>query len=217
MIYELLSLNSAVRTTLTNDSMRNLFKDFLFSHLDGLELLHKYGKLKGWEEIAPAYKTSKPGGKELVSTGEAFYVWRNINDRYLQSQLTELFLGFAHDPSFIAILTTGLKILSKQIKTMESQALMYEVQLPQRPPASLATPIDPENLEDRFMYQILCKGIDDSVDMHMKSILNSQRNDALRTLFLDFYKQELLTSDRFIRYGKLKGWALVPPIYVEPS
>ncbi len=217
MIAELLSLNSAVRTTLSNDNMRSLFKGFLFSHLDGLELLHKYGKLKGWEEIAPAYKTAKPGEKELLSTGEAFYVWRNINDRYIQSQLSELFLGFAHDPEFVALLTLGLKSLNKQIKAMENQALMYEVQLPQRPPATLATPIDPENLEDRFMYQILYKGIDDSVDMHIRAVLDTQRNDALRTLFLDFYKQELLTADRFIRYGKLKGWALVPPIYVEPA
>ena len=217
MITELLSLNAAVRTTLTNDSMRNIFKDFLFSHLDGLELLHKYGKLKGWEEIAPAYKTSKPGVKEFISTGEAFYVWRNINDRYIQSQLSELFLEFAHDPDFKALLTIGLKSLSKQIKVMEQQALLYEIQLPQRPPATLAIAIDPENLEDRFMYQILYKGIDDSVDMHIRAVLDTNRNDSLRTLFLDFYKQEILTSDRFIRYGKMKGWALVPPIYVEPA
>jgi len=217
MIAELLSLSSSVRTTLTNDRIRKTFTEFLFSHLDGLELLHKYGKLKGWEEIAPAYKTAKPSGKELISTSEAFYIWRNINDRYIQSQLSELFLGFAHDAEFVAMLSGGLKILSKQIKTIESQALTFEVQLPQRPPASLATAIDPETIEDRFMYQIIYKGIDDSVDMHIRSVLDCQRNDSLRTLFLDFYKQELATADKFIKYGKMKGWALIPPIYVEPA
>lgn len=216
MVTELLSLSTAVRTTLTNDRMRNMFKDFLFSHLADLELLHKYGKLKGWEEIAPAYKTSQPVKAELLAVNEAFYLWRNINDRYIQSQLTDFFMGFAHDLEFTGLLTAGLKMLSKQIKTLENEALKYQVHLPQRPPASLATKIDPENLQDRFMYQIIFKGIDDSIDMHIRAVLNTQRNDSLRKLFLDLYKQELLTADRFIRYGKMKGWALVPPIYVEP-
>jgi len=217
MLAEMLSLNSSVRTTLTNDRLRSTFKEYLQSHMSDFELLYKYGKLKGWQEVAPAYKTTKPERNELISTSEAYHIWRNISDRYIQSQLTEFFLGFAHDLEFKAILTSGAKVLSKQIKLMESQALNFEVQLPERPPASLTTPIDPENLVDRFMYQIIFKGIDDSIDLHIRAVIATVRNDSLRKIFLDNFNDEFNIHDKFIKYGKMKGWALVPPVYVEPS
>lgn len=74
MMAEMFSLNSAVRTTLTNDKLRDKFKVYLLSHIQDFELLYKYGKLKGWEEVAPAYKTTKPVDKELISTSEASYM-----------------------------------------------------------------------------------------------------------------------------------------------
>ena len=36
-----------------------------------------------------------------------------------------------------------------------SKALEFEVQLPERPPSSVATPLDPESLEDRCNRQVL--------------------------------------------------------------
>jgi len=217
MLAEMFSLNTSVRTTLTNDRLRSTFKSYLMSHVGDFELLYKYGKLKGWEEVAPAYKTTKPEVKELISTGEAYHIWRNISDRYIQSQLTDFFLGFAHDLEFKAILKEGAKVLSKQLKLMESKALNFEVQLPERPPSSLTIPIDPESLEDRFMYQLIFKGIDDSIDLHMRAVIATLRNDPLRKIFLDLYNEELNIHDNFIKYGKMKGWALVPPVYVEPN
>jgi len=217
MLAEMLSLNSAVRTTLTNDRLRSTFKTYLLSHVSDFELLYKFGKLKGWQEVAPSYKTTKPAEKELISTSEAYHIWRNISDRYIQSQLTEFFMGFVHDLDFKAILNAGAKVLSKQIKLMESKALKFEVQLPERPPSSLTTPIDPENLEDRFMYHIIFKGIDDSIDLHLRAVIATLRNDPLRKIFLDLFNEEFNIHDKFIKYGKMKGWALVPPIYVEPN
>ncbi len=217
MLAEMLSLNSSVRTTLTNDRLRSTFKEYLLSHMKDFELLYKYGKLKGWQEDAPAYKTTKPERNELISTSEAYHIWRNISDRYIQSQLTEFFLGFAHDLEFKAILNAGAEVLSKQIKLIESEALNFEVQLPERPPSSLTTPIDPENLEDKFMYQIIFKGIDDSIDLHIRAVIATIRNDPLRKIFYDLFNEEFNIHDKFIKYGKMKGWALVSPVYVEPS
>lgn len=217
MLAEMLSLSSSVRTTLTNDRLRKLFRKFLLSHVNGFENLYKYGKLKGWEEVAPAYKTTKQGVRESLSTSEAFHVWHHINDRYTQSQLSQFFLVFVHDLDFKALLTLGVNRLKKQIQMMEQEALNFEIQLPERPPASLQVSIDPETLEDKFMYQIVYKGIDDSVDMHIRAVLETLRNDPLRKIFLELYKVELDTQDDFLKYGKMKGWANVPPIYVEPT
>lgn len=41
MMAEMFSLSSSVRTTLTNDRLRNLFKNFLLSHVDDFETLYK--------------------------------------------------------------------------------------------------------------------------------------------------------------------------------
>jgi len=214
---EMFSLNSAVRTTLTNDRLRGIFKTFLLSHIQDFESLYEFGKLKGWEEVVPAYKTSKPVDKEAISTSEAYHIWRNISDRYIQSQLSEFFLGFVHDLEFKAILTAGTLVLSKQIKLIENLALKYEIHLPERPPSSMTTPIDTEILEDMFMYQLIFKGIDDAIDLHIRAVIATVRNDPLRKIFLDLYKEELIIHDKMIKYGKMKGWALVPPIYIEPS
>jgi len=100
---------------------------------------------------------------------------------------------------------------------IESKALEYEVHLPERPPSSIRTPIDPEIIEDMFMYQLIFKGIDDAIDLHIRAIIATVRNDPLRKIFLDLYKEELNIHDKMIKYGKMKGWALVPPIYVEPA
>lgn len=217
MMAEMNSLSSSVRTTLTNDRLRNLFKKFLLSHVDDFENLYKYGKLKGWEEVAPAYKTTQQVGTEPLSTSEAYHIWHNINDRYLQSQLTQFFLVFVHDLDFKLVLTKGMNVLKKQIKMMEDLALKYEVQMPERPPASLQIPIDPETLEDRFMYQVIYKGIDDAIDVHIRAVIETLRNDPLRKTFLDLYKAELDIQDDMIKYGKIKGWTKAPPIYVEPT
>jgi len=100
---------------------------------------------------------------------------------------------------------------------MEQEALKYEVPLPERPPATLQVSIDPENFEDKFMYQIIYKGIDDSTDMHIRSVIDILRNDSLRKMFLDVYSSELDIQDKYLKLGKAKGWARVPPIYVEPT
>lgn len=40
---------------------------FTLSHLNNFEQLYKYGKLKGWMDIAPSFKTNKPVDKEKLS------------------------------------------------------------------------------------------------------------------------------------------------------
>lgn len=41
-----------------NDSLRNLFMNFLVQELTQYDSLVKYGKVKGWVGIAPGYKTA---------------------------------------------------------------------------------------------------------------------------------------------------------------
>jgi len=217
IVAQLLSLMTAFRSTTTNDRLRAIIAADLKEHLKDFETLYKFGKLKGWQEDPPAYKTAKPVKYEPLSTTEAFHLWDNISLRYAQSQQTELFLGFAHDKEFIAILSVGKKILEKQVRELEEKAVKYELALPQRPPSHVAVPMDPESLQDRFMFNMIFRGIQNAIDLHIRAVIESIRNDSLRTMLMGFWQEEISAYDRFLKYGKLKGWVNTPPMYNEPQ
>lgn len=213
LISEMYSLSRTVRTTLTHDSLRSNFKDYLISHINDHERFSRYGKLKGWASVRPDYKTEAKHTNEPLSLGDAYHLWNHIHNRYSQLELTQFFVGFAHDVEFKTLMTLGMNTLKAQLQTLVQLALKYEVQLPERPPASLKGPIDPESLEDRFMYQQIFRGIDESVEMHIRAIIEVARNDSLRQVFVKLFEAELDIHDKMIKYGKLKGWAFIPPIY----
>ncbi|KUO66306.1 MAG: hypothetical protein APF84_17905 [Gracilibacter sp. BRH_c7a] len=215
LVTEMYALARAYRTSTTNDSMRDLFKDALLGHASQFQVLYKYGKLKSWEDNPPAYKPPKPMEKEDLSVSETFHIWDHLNFRYDQLELTQFYVSFAHDTSFIAALEMGIKLLKKQIELFEQMSLKFNVPVPERPPAKIVQRVDPEAMEDHFMYRVLLSGIQDAVDLHMRAVLETVRNDHLREVFIDLFKTEMNAYDKFLKYGKAKGWTKVPPMYGE--
>lgn len=147
----------------------------------------------------------------------AFHIWDSISLRYSQSQLTELFLGFTHYKDFIAILSVGKKILDKQTRALEEEAVKYEISLPLRPPSHVSVPLDPESLHDRFMFNMIFRGIQNSIDLHIRAVIESIRNDSLRTMLMGFWQDEIAIYNSILKYGKMKGWVNTPPMYNEPQ
>jgi hypothetical protein len=117
----------AVRSSITNDRIRDIIVKDLKQHVKDFETLYKYGKLKGWQSDPPAYKTAKSVKNEPLSVAEAFHIWDNINHRYKQKQLTQFFLVFTHDSDFRALLAMGLKHLTKEIHILEDEAIKHEM------------------------------------------------------------------------------------------
>lgn len=162
--------------------------------------------------------TRKNVHKEKLDVREAYHLWDHITQRYDQIQLTEFFVSFTHDAEYTAILNSGIDLLNDQVERICRVMLGFEIPLPKRPPVSVKTPIDPETLEDVFTYRTLLRGIQESVDLHLRTVAQSTRNDSLRHLFSDFFAVELDLHDKFVKYGKMKGWIHTPPpIYFEPS
>ena len=216
LIAELMSLIHAVRTTSTNDNVRkNIIQD-LTTHFADFDVLYKFGKAKGWEESYPVYKAALPHEKEQLSTSEAFHIWDHINLRYEQIELISLFINFAHDTEFKVILQHGLYIINKQVNEIEQLALKLNVTLPNRPTPPVITPIDPEIIKDRFMYRNILSWQLNALDTHVRAIIETIRNDSLRKLWSEMLKAELDYYDKYLKYGKMKGWTRVVPIYGEP-
>ena len=216
LIAELYTLNRSVKSSLVNDQLRENFIDFLLDHLDSYEELYKYGKLKGWAEIEPAYKSGQVVDKEPISVSEAGHIWDHINHRYDQIHLTKFYVNFVHDTEFKKMLEIGERKLDNQLKELVKKAEEFEVPLPERPPESQVATIDPETMEDRFVYRTIQKAMQDAVDLHIRAVVETIRNDSLRRLFLDYLKDELNLFDKFVKYGKVKGWIHVEPMY-EPK
>lgn len=213
LLAELLAINRAVRTSTTNDNLRKEFVDALLGHLINFQTLYKFGKLKGWTDVEPAFKTAKPTKREMVSVSEANHLWDHISQRYDQLQLTQIYLSFVHDMDFEMLLKQGEKILKEQVALLEKLAEQYEVPLPFRPPATQQATIDPEIMEDRFVFRTILTGIQSTIDLHITAVIETIRNDSLRDVFMNLLKHELKSYDGYIRFGKMKGWSKVVPMY----
>lgn len=216
LVAQLMSLNHAVRSSSTNDNLRNIIIQDLKIHFDDFNILYKFGKLKGWEETYPTYKTAIVQDKEQLSTSEAFHIWDHIVMRYEQIELIGIFASFAHDTEFKVILQHGLYIYNKQVKKLEELALKLNIPLPNRSALPVTTPIDPEMITDRFMYRIILSWQLAALDAHLRAIIETIRNEPLRKLWMDFLNAELEYYDKYLKYGKMKGWTRVILIYGEP-
>jgi len=216
LIAELMSLIHAVRSTSTNDKLRDVIIKDLKIHFKEFDTLFRFGKLKGWEETYPVYKTALPHIEEQLSTSEAFHIWNHISMRYEQIELIGLFTNFAHDTEFKVILDHGLYIFNKQVNHLEQLALKLNIPLSNRPTLPVMSPIDPETTKDKFMYRNILSAELASLDNHVLAIIETIRNDTLRKLWNEHLNAELEYYDKYLKYGKLKGWSRVVPIYGEP-
>ena len=216
LIAQVSSLSNAVRSTTTNDNLRGIITQDFITHFEDLDILYKFGKLKGWEETYPTYKTAIKQEKEQLSTSEAFHIWDHITMRYEQTEIIGIFASFAHDTEFKVILQNWLYVYNKQLNTLEKLALKLNIPLPNRPAQPVQSPIDPEMITDKFMYRILLGWELDSIDAHGRAIIECIRNESLRKLWKEFLNAELEDYDKYLKYGKLKGWTRVVPIYGEP-
>ncbi|MCJ7689225.1 MAG: DUF3231 family protein [Clostridiaceae bacterium] len=216
LVAQLMSLTHAVRSTSTNDNLRHTIIQDLIIHFEDFDTLYKFGKLKGWEETYPTYKTSIPHKKEQLSTSEAFHIWDHIVMRYEQIELIGIFASFAHDTEFKVILQHGLYIYNKQVEKLEALALKLNVPMPNRASLPVASPIDPEIIKDKFMYRIILSWELASIDAHVRATIETIRNEPLRKLWSGLLNAELEYYDKYLKYGKMKGWTRIVPIYGEP-
>jgi len=213
LISELKILSDALTTSTTNDRLRKHLSSFVLDHLKNYEELYKFGKLKGWTDIEPAFTSGKPTKKEPIAVSEAYHLWEHLNYRYDQLELTNLYLNFVHDADFRAILQGGLSSLNSQIKILEKESTKFEVPLPERPPASMSVTIDPEIMTDKSAYRTIFTGMQSATSLHTRAVIDTIRNDPLRTVFFDFLKEELNFYDKLVKYGKVKGWLHIVPTF----
>ena len=210
---EITILSNCIIKTKVNDPLREMFIDFTLTALKNHNNLIKYGKLKNWLEIDPVIKQTGKKEKEKISAAEAANIWDHINIRYDHIEITKNYLDFIHDFEFKKIVKRGENILSKQANTLEKISIKYGLSLPERPAAFNKSQEEPEFINDKFIFRTIFSGVKNSTHLHINAIIVCTRNDKLRKFFFKLLKDELSIFDSFLRYGKMKGWIHLPPMF----
>jgi len=207
----------AFRTSTTNDSVRALFLRMLKKAIEQTDAYIKYLKTKGWLEEPPFYPNVPAETGERLDTGEAFHLWEHLTFRYDNIHQTDIYYTFAHDRDFKLILKTGLQaVLQKQAQTLEKQMVRFGIPLPKRSTRVFSIPQSPQftqALNDDHMYRLILTGMTGAASVHGQALKQCSTNDRVRNIFKELLYSEINFLDRFIKFGKVKGWLHPAPKY----
>lgn len=215
LLQENISLHiRTIRTSLTNDNIRDLFTKYLKEELRLNDQAIKYFKLKGWLGAPPMYPQTPKGTTEKMDTGEAFHIWDHLTSRYDSIEITQIYQSYAHDPDFKTVLLIGLvNVLNKQVKVLEKEMDHFGLPLPQRPPQSAQLLAQAQIFEDELIFRQVFTGMQFMLELHATALRQNATNDRLRKIYIDFIWEEVDVVNTWIKYGKLKGWLRPVPAY----
>jgi hypothetical protein len=157
--------------------------------------------------------TTETAKSSTLTAAEAHFLWDNLLSRYDIVQATQLYLNHVHDKDFSAILSLGLRVLDKQIIEMEKEMKLYGLPLPERRPKSVEFFEDTSAINDQYIFKRLFTGVQSFLENHIRSIRVMVYNKHLRKMNIAFLKKELDIYNDLCKYGKVKGWLVIPPMY----
>lgn len=142
-------------------------------------------------------------------------LWDHLTFRYDNIHQTEIYKNLAKDDELKLLLTNGLqKVLEKQAAILEKELLHFGIPMPKKPAKVVVWPSEASNfISDDYIYRLIYIGIIGAALMHITAVKQSLTNDRIRKLLLDLLTEEIKTHDKFIIYGKMKGYLNEPPQY----
>jgi len=149
-----------------------------------------------------------------INVSEAYHLWSHLVQRYSVLHITETFEPFIRDGDLKIILATGKNTLSKNIGILEKEAVLYGLPLPLRPPKQTKVSGTSDPFSDRHIYRRVLRGIQSFLPTHMAAFMHST-TPKIRELFFNFMIEELKLYDKYLEYGKLKGYTIMPPAYSQ--
>lgn len=147
-----------------------------------------------------------------INVSEVFHLWSHLMQRYNIVYITKVLLNFARDEDMKLILNMGVKAIDKHIVLLEKEMLNYGIPLPNRPPKETQTTATWEEISDRYIFRRILRGIQAFLPTHTMAFVHST-SPKLRDLFMTFLIEEMRLYDKFMEYGKMKGYLVMPPAY----
>lgn len=148
-----------------------------------------------------------------VNILEAGIIWDMLSARYKCIEETSYYLAYAHDPDFKQLIARmGMKKLKGQAKELEKQCELFGIPMPPRPPKTV-TQKDDGAFTDEFMFRQVFEGCQHFLTTIAYCISSLVGHDALRQIFINFFSDEVNIFNNLCKYGRMKGWLQVPPVY----
>lgn len=102
--------------------------------------------------------------------------------------------------------------MEKQAQKLERECLHFGIPLPKKPAIVISWPSVAVNfISDNYIYRVLYIGIVGATIIHATAVKQSLTNDRIRKFFLELLQSEIEIQDKFIVYGKIKGYINEPP------
>lgn len=210
---ELLVLTKVLRDSLIDDRLKRVFLRVfkitiknLFDYLD-------YLKLKGWVSIPPLYPYVPNNVDERITCNEVFFLWDHLVFRYENIHLTRILSKYVYDLDLKVILDSGLNVLEKQSEQLENLLKYYGIMMPEAFSPILPQPEATEIFEDRFIFLHIFSQMRNMGAIHAQAFSGSILNKRVRKVFYDLLVAEVNLADKFLKYGKVKGWIPTVPNY----
>jgi hypothetical protein len=147
-----------------------------------------------------------------INVSEVYHLWNHLVQRYNVIYITILLESFVKDNDLKLVLNSGSKILTKHMDLLEKELLNYGIPLPVRPPKKIQRTVNYEQLSDRLVYRRILRGIQAFLPVHTMAF-NHSTSPKIRDLFMSFMAEEMKIYDKYIEYGKIKGYIIKPPVY----
>jgi len=148
----------------------------------------------------------------VISVSDVYHLWNHLLQRYYVIYVTEMFEAFARDEDLRLILKLGRKTLTKHISLLEKKMAEYGIPLPMRPPKQTNSTENLEIVSDRHIFRRVLRGIQAFLPIHNMAFTHST-SPVIRSLFMAFLDEEMKLYDKYMEYGRLKGYVLEPPVY----
>lgn len=147
-----------------------------------------------------------------INVSEVFHLWNHLNQRYSVINVTEHLEFFIKDDDLKLIFKMGRNTLSDNVIVLEKEMMNYGIPLPTRPPKQIQTTKSVEQISDRYAYRRVLRGIQAFLPTHTMALIHST-SPKIRDLFMSFLIEEIKIYDKFLEYGKIKGYLIQPPLY----
>lgn len=147
-----------------------------------------------------------------INVSEVFHLWNHLVSRYTVIQTTDTLGNYARDKDLKVVINAGIKALQEQVKVLETEMLTYGIPLPIRPPKQMKVSDNVEIFTDRYIYRRILRGIQNFLPTHTMAFVHSN-SPKIRELFINSLIEEMKLYDKFLEYGKIKGYENRPPVY----
>lgn len=163
------------------------------------------------EKVTNTTKSAKEKQYD-ISVSEVWHLSKHLQMRYDVLETTNILKNFISSSDLQLILDHGVNVLQKQVKTLEDLMIKYQLPVVQRPPFDARILVNEEAMNDRYVFRRIFRGIQAFLPNHI-SAFDQSTDPIIREHFKKFLLEEIDLYDKFIEYGKLKGFEQVPPRY----